>query len=330
MLLSLSLLASALAGPSDTIAVNVINYPESDISLSILGSLLLTPAYANITAALNGTGNYTLFAPSDGAFAAAIDDGLNTNDTSLINAVLLYHTLSLTVYSNELVALQFPDTLLNSSPYVLLGGAYQVVSVANNSGLVTTNWGISTNASQTATVLVADIESSNGVIHIIDNVEIPPTDIVDQAVSYGLTTLLAAVVAADLDGAVTLPSLTIFAPTNEAFANAGLNISALTQDQLTAILELHVVASVAYSTQLSQGQKIPTLAGSSLTVNIASNGSVQFVGPKNTATVVTPNILVSNGVIHVIDTVLVPGSGAAAGCSLLLVVASLLVTTFNL
>ena len=137
------------------------------------------------------------------------------------------------------------------------------------------------------------------------------SDIVDTAVSAGsFTTLIAALEAADL--ADTLRGdgpYTVFAPTDEAFAKlpAGTLDELLkpeNKDQLTAILTYHVAEGSVASADLSDGQTIPTLQGSELTVAI-SGGTVR-VGD---GTVTTPDVAASNGVIHVVDTVLLPKMG---------------------
>lgn len=195
---------------------------------------------------------------------------------------------------------------------MLLGGAGQVVSVTSSSDGVFTNWGAPGNLSTTAQVVQANISASNGVIHIIDTVQLLPLDAVTTGSDAGLTTLLAAVVKAGLASAVTeTQSITIFAPTNQAFVNAGLDPANLTAAQLAPILLYHVVPSVAYSTSLSNNQNLPTLFNSSLTVKI--NGSnVQIQAAGSTANVVLANVLVENGVVHVIDTVLLPHSSGVS------------------
>lgn len=133
-------------------------------------------------------------------------------------------------------------------------------------------------------------------------------NIAEIAIDNGnFTTLVAALEKADLVGAVSGKGpLTVFAPTDEAFAKLlkQLNISKndlLNHPQLKEILLFHVVSGKVMSKDLTNGMKVPTLNGESLTVNL-TNGAVKING----ATVVTPNIEATNGVIHVIDTVLVP------------------------
>merc|ERR1719284_204325 len=188
------------------------------------------------------------------------------------------------------------------------------VSVTTNDGMITAN------------VVTADVKALNGVIHVIDNVLIPgqmetvttptpdtPTtavslpNIVETAQSIDdFSTLVAAVVAADLVDTLSSPGpFTVFAPLNSAFAELGqekLNELLANPDQLSSILTYHVVSGEAFSTDLSDGQQIETVNGASVTVSISMDGGVMIDGAK----VVTADVKASNGVIHVIDKVLIP------------------------
>jgi len=177
----------------------------------------------------------------------------------------------------------------------------------------------------TTRVVTADVAASNGIIHAIDKVLIPPTqkitDIVVAATQQGspaqFTALLAALqrpAAAALLTAAADPAanLTVFAPTDAAFqallTQLGLtNLSQVPDATLVAVLRLHVVGSRAFSSDLSNGQTVTALggpvtvgvSGSSVTVKGGGNGM-------NTANVTAANILATNGVVHVIDRVLLP------------------------
>ena len=129
-------------------------------------------------------------------------------------------------------------------------------------------------------------------------------DIVDQAVVRGFSALVSAVTTAGLVSALRGGTLTVFAPTNAAFA-AIPGGAPTTPAGLTPVLQLHVVGSRALSSQLTEGQQLPTLlTGTSLTVSL-TNG-VRVTGPRNSAAVTTADIVAKNGVIHVVDTVLLP------------------------
>jgi uncharacterized surface protein with fasciclin (FAS1) repeats len=129
-------------------------------------------------------------------------------------------------------------------------------------------------------------------------------DIVDNAIVRGFSSLVGAVTTAGLGTALRGGNLTVFAPTNAAFA-AIPGGAPTTAAALTPVLQLHVVGSRALSSQLTNGQLLPTLLPNvSLTVGLTTG--VRITGPRNFASVVTPNIVAKNGVIHVIDTVLLP------------------------
>ncbi|WP_353847851.1 fasciclin domain-containing protein [Caldilinea sp.] len=167
-------------------------------------------------------------------------------------------------------------------------------------------------------MIAADIEASNGVIHVIDAVILPPSEeaaeeapgnIAEVAAAAGnFETLLAAVEAAGLVDALTSEGpFTVFAPTDEAFAALpeGTIESLLADPEgaLTQILLYHVVSGKVMSTDLSDGMTAETLQGSPVTFSI-KDGVVKV----NDATVIAADIEASNGVIHVIDAVILPPS----------------------
>lgn len=300
LVLALALFGSAQVDPKNTIYQNLAFIP----STSTLYAVLSDPNYKPVMDALNSPGTITLFAPNNAAFDAA---KIDTTNVPLVTDVLLYHALGATVKSTDLAPQQFPRTLLTDPKYVTLKGLGQVVDVTSNSNGVFTNWGLPGNASQTAQVVIADVICSNGVIHVISAVQMIPLDVATTCQNAGLTTLLNAVVKAGLVSAVTTtPQITIFAPTNQAFINAGIDPNQLTPDQLTPVLTYHVVPATAFSVDLSDKQVLPTLQGETLTISITAGG-VQVIDSKgNAANVIAANVIVQNGAVHVIDRVLLP------------------------
>ena len=155
-------------------------------------------------------------------------------------------------------------------------------------------------------VTAADIEADNGVIHVVDQVILPPT-VVDVAIANdNFTTLVQAVVKAGLVETLSGDGpFTVFAPTNDAFAAlfTDLGISGLddlTAEQLVPILTYHVISGNVLSTDLTNGD-VPTLnEGNSLTVDLSAGVNI------NDSQVVAADIQASNGVVHVIDKVLIP------------------------
>jgi uncharacterized surface protein with fasciclin (FAS1) repeats len=164
------------------------------------------------------------------------------------------------------------------------------------------------------------VMASNGVIHVLDGVLLPT--IVDTAVGYddGMTTfktLVTAVTAADLGATLAGPGpLTVFAPTDKAFAalKAALGdaaFDAILKDKakLGAILKYHVVSGAVFSKDVKSGE-VPTVNGAKFTVTVGSDGKVTITdGTKATANVVLTDLPNSNGVIHVIDKVILPPAG---------------------
>jgi uncharacterized surface protein with fasciclin (FAS1) repeats len=261
---------------------------------------------ADLVTTFQGTGTFTVFAPTDDAFkAVGIDQAFITANTKeLLAAVLKYHVLGTKVSVAEIA------TANNTEVTTLNGKAF----VTKNAG------GVSING---AKVTSADVAASNGVIHVIDRLILPPNqDIVaylQGIADYSL--LVEAVVKA---GLVTVLQgtgpFTVFAPNNAAFIALGApystaaGIKGLTDAQtasLKNILLYHVVASRAFSANLTAGAVPTALATKSVTVNLDSGVKITGIAAGNTATVATSpvtkfNIVATNGVIHTIDKVLLP------------------------
>jgi transforming growth factor-beta-induced protein len=158
-----------------------------------------------------------------------------------------------------------------------------------------------------ASIVATDIEASNGVIHVIDSVILPPADIVDVAAEAGsFNTLIAAVQAAGLEETLRSKGpFTVFAPTDEAFAKLPEGtVEALLADPeaLANILLYHVVPGKVMAADVSDGLEAETAQGSSVRFAIHSDGAPAIEGALITAT----DIEAFNGVIHVIDSVILP------------------------
>lgn len=282
--------------------IDAVLLPPAIVTSSIWDIVVDSPVHQTLEAAVNaaelagvldGAGTFTLFAPTDAAFAAlpaGTVDALLVDPTGTLADILLYHVVGSVAMSGDL-----------SNGQVITTALGQDITVTIDNGQVFIN---------DALVTVADIEATNGVVHVIDAVLLPelPTNNIWDIVSNSdvHNTLQAAIEAAGL--VETLQSAgpyTLFAPTDAAFAAlpAGL-IDALLADptgDLTQILFYHVLNGVALSTDLSDGQIVTTLQGQTVTVTF-SNGNV-FI---NDAQVIAADLLADNGVVHVIDAVLVP------------------------
>jgi uncharacterized surface protein with fasciclin (FAS1) repeats len=273
---------------------------SKDIVDTAVGAGSFTTLAAALTAAdlvttLKGAGPFTVFAPTDAAFAklppGTVDNLLKPENKAMLQSVLKYHVVAGKVLAADVVKLTKATTLQGSDVAITVSGGAVKVNTAN--------------------VTMTDILASNGVIHVIDTVLLPPEplkDIVDAAVAAGsFKTLAAALTAADL--VTTLKGagpFTVFAPTDAAFAKLppGTVDNLLKPENkamLSAILTYHVVAGKVLAADVVKLTKAPTVNGKDVTVTV--NGAAVKV---NNANVTMTDILASNGVIHVIDTVLLP------------------------
>lgn len=240
---------------------------------------------------LSGEGPFTVFAPTDAAFAALPEGTLDAllADIPALTNILLYHVAGANAFSSDLSDGDLVMTLEGSDVEVTI----------NNDGVFIND----------AQVIVANIEADNGIVHVIDAVLAPlPATVVDIIVnSPDHNTLEAAVVAAGLVETLSGDGpFTVFAPTDAAFAAlpAG-TVAALLADipALTNILTYHVVGAEAFSSDLTDGQMVMTLQGSDVEVTINGNGV--FI---NNAQVTVADLEAENGVVHVINAVLLPSS----------------------
>ena len=267
----------------------------ADVALgsAVHSTLVQAVIQARLLPALtNPFSQLTVFAPTNDAFTAALT-ALGLTPAQLLASPLLtdylkYHVLGTEVVSTALTNGQIATPLnTTNSLKVTIDGTNVFINQAQ--------------------VNAADIQAENGVVHSIGSVLLPVQTVADVAIGSAVhSTLVSAVVEARLLPALTNPfdSLTVFAPTNIAFDNLatalGTNIAGiLANPELADILLYHVVGSEVLSTALMNGPVV-TLNGQSVTVNLMSGVMI------NTANVITPNVQADNGVVHIIDAVLVP------------------------
>lgn len=288
--LVLSLLIVGCAAPAPKTVTEVVVGSENHNTLE---AALVA---ANLVETLNGEGPFTVFAPTDAAFAAlpaGALDALLADPTGDLTKILTFH-----VVPGKALAADLKDGQVLTT----VNGAELTVSIVEGSVMIN---GVK--------VSTADIAAGNGVVHVLDGILLPPappapaTTVVDVVVnSDNHNTLEAAVLAAGL--AETLSGtgpFTVFAPTDAAFAAlpAG-TVETLLKDpagDLTKILLYHAVGAKALSSDLTNGQTIATINGANVTVTINESGV--FI---NGAKVSVADIEASNGVVHVIDAVLLP------------------------
>jgi|AntRauTorckE5430_2_1112549.scaffolds.fasta_scaffold00445_6 transforming growth factor-beta-induced protein len=247
-----------------------------------------------LDATLAGTGDFTVFAPTDDAFAAAGIDLSAVSDTDLTN-LLLYHVLGVSITAGEIG---------DGDTFASTAGTYGPGDSALSMLINKTGSAVSINSD--ATVVVADVAATNGVIHAIDKVLAPQT-IVDFATkAAGTSELAGALVAADLVDALSgTDPLTVFAPVNSAFTAIATTVESLTTEQLVEVLTYHVVSGNVRSEALSV-TVVPTL-NTTNTIDIRQEGGTFYVqnGDNRTDFLLT-DIQGTNGVIHLIDAVLIP------------------------
>jgi uncharacterized surface protein with fasciclin (FAS1) repeats len=253
---------------------------------------------AGLVETFAGEGAFTVFAPTDDAFAALPEGTVEAllADIPALTEVLTYHVLDGVVPSETALT-------LDANMVETLSGKDFYVSVVDGNLYI-----------NGAMVIIADIEASNGVIHVIDAVLLPPAEdklsIAEIAVADGrFNTLVAALDAAGLvETFAGEGSFTVFAPTDDAFAALPEGtVEGLLADipALTNILTYHVLGSeVPAEVALTlDGQTAETLSGASFSLSIR-DGSL-FI---DEAQVIITDIMASNGIIHVIDAVLIPAN----------------------
>ncbi|KAL8959407.1 MAG: hypothetical protein Q9183_005639 [Haloplaca sp. 2 TL-2023] len=261
---------------------------------------------------LGSAQNITILAPSNEAFEAFMETPMaqalmgedGQMDSEAVQALLMYHVLNGTYASDTVTETPtFIPTMLNNTDYANVTGG-QVVSAVTQEDNVLIYSGLSNNA----TVTTPDNEFDGGVVHIIDTVLTIPRPISDTANAANLSSLVGALTRSQLAGPLdSMMDVTVFAPNNSAFRAIGSAVGNLTNEQLAEILSYHVVnGTVGYSSDLMDGMTLTTLGGGELTISI-EEGDV-FV---NSALVQRSDILVANGVVHVIDNVLNPNNSMA-------------------
>jgi uncharacterized surface protein with fasciclin (FAS1) repeats len=247
---------------------------------------------AGLDGALDSPGAFTVFAPTDAAFALVpqpIIDALIADPTGILTFILTYHVVPSVALSTDL-----SDGMVITT----LSGVDVNVSIINGDVFI-----------NHAQVIVADIVTDNGVVHVIDAVIAPGViannvwEIIQASPSH--TILETAILAAGLDGTLSDDFFfTVFAPTDEAFGAlpAGTIESLIANPTaLTNILLYHAAGDVVNSTDLVDGQSITMLQGDNTTITLGMGGAMI-----NNANIVAADLNAWNGVIHVIDAVLLP------------------------
>ena len=273
---------------------------------------------ADLVAALDGPGPYTVFAPSNEAFQTLFNqlgvDGIEDLSAEALTPILLNHVVSGSVQSYDLNT-GYVETLNSFTPdqlgadiYVQVAGTKSSITDDDKLELISNKLAQNVMVNGSTSVIIADIMASNGIIHKIDEV-ILPSNIVDFAITNpAFSILVEAVVKAELVEALSSEGpFTVFAPTTAAFEElfTALGVSGINDipaETLKPILLYHVIGDNVIAEEVGKGS-VPTLNTSS-SIMIDIQGSM--VTLNGSSRVVATDVQGSNGVIHVIDEVLLP------------------------
>jgi uncharacterized surface protein with fasciclin (FAS1) repeats len=294
--LSMAVFMTGCGGGNDP---DIVQIAQSNPELSILVEAV---SAAGLVDTLKAKGPYTVFAPTNAAFASLLTELGVTKaqllaDKELLTSVLTYHVLAGRIAK--------ADVPLGKAITTVQGGIFKIDSMG---GVLK----ITDGRNRVSTITATDINAYNGVIHTIDKVILPANKTIVQAAQSlpDFSILVEAVVAADLQGTLSgTGPFTVFAPTNAAFA-AALNELGITKDALfankallTKILTYHVVPGRVLKADVPVGVNISTVEGETFSIN----SSLQITDQRaRMANIVATDVLTSNGVIHVIDKVILP------------------------
>lgn len=291
-LLTLSSAASLPGGGDSGCSASRPDIVSTAVAAGDFQTLAAALGAAGLVETLQGPGPFTVFAPTDAAFAklpkGAVESLLEPENRHALIDLLKYHVVAGNVPAAAVVERPGLESLLGQRLKIHVEEG--AVSVAG------------------ARVTKADLACSNGVIHVVDTVLMPVREnLVEVAAKAGaFQTLLTAAKAAGLADTLAKDGpFTVLAPTDDAFAKLpkGTLESLLEPEnraQLAAILKAHVISGRAFSDQVAGLATVRTIAGDELKVD--THEGIRIGG----ARVVTPDLQASNGVVHVIDTVIVP------------------------
>jgi transforming growth factor-beta-induced protein len=286
-------LACAVVASMGSMAFAQKNIVDTAVEAGSFKTLAAALGAADLVGAVSGPGPFTVFAPTDEAFkklpAGTVDTLLKPENKAKLQAILKYHVVSGKVMAADVVKVKGAVSLNGQRIDVKVSGGKVTVDAAN--------------------VVKTDIACTNGVIHVIDSVILPASDsipaVADKAGTF--KTLLAAVKAGGLVETLSGEGpFTVFAPTDEAFAKLpAATLADLlkpeNKEKLASILKYHVVAGRVYSEAAVAAKSAATVQGASVKISASDKGA--FV---NDAKIVVTDIDASNGVIHVIDSVIMP------------------------
>ena len=290
-------LLQACGGSDDEPQRNIVELAQNTPDLSILVEAVVAAGLAPTLS----TGTLTVFAPTNAAFAALLTELGVTKEALLANKPLLTAVLTYHVLGSKVMRADVP---LGKAITPVSGGFFKIES---NNGLKITD-----GRNRVSTITSTDIQASNGVVHLVDKVLLPADkDIVATASALpDFSILVEAVVAAGLVSTLQgAGPFTVFAPTNAAFAalltELGVTKDALLANKtlLTQVLTYHVVPARVLKAEVPVNTAITTVQGQTFTIN-----SSMVITDQNmrTSNIVATDVFTNNGVIHVVDKVILP------------------------
>ncbi|KAL8927421.1 MAG: hypothetical protein Q9172_001352 [Xanthocarpia lactea] len=276
---------------------------QSNKNLSEFTTLLTS--YGDIYANLSFQSDITILAPNNEAFNkipySSLGPAFKANQSQIVRSILQYHIIPglhpAGAYNGSFT---FDQTWLQNTSYtnVTRGQVIGGVQQAGNVNVFTSGLGTR------STLVTPDLAFKGGIVHVIDNFLVPPQNFIQTVPQFNLTAAGGAVENTSLaDYVNTNQDLTIFVPRNAAFQALGETLQSMPSSQLQRLLNYHIVNSttVGYSSNLPNGTILRTRSGQNLTITFASNSL--FV---NQARVIQQDLLLSNGVMHVLDNFLDP------------------------
>lgn len=279
--------------------MSIVEIASGDAQFSTLVAAL---QQADLVSVLEGAGPFTVFAPTNTAFTNAGID-LNTISDEALKEVLLYHVLGGAKITSGILD-EGQTYASTASTYGPASTQLSVLIEKNGSAVVLNG---------TTNVSTADVDATNGVIHIVDEV-LMPLDIVGHAsANSNFTSLVNALVAADGNLVNVLSGdgpFTVFAPLNSAFTAIQSTVDGLSSEQLAKVLTYHVTSGNVRADALTDGMTVPTVnTPETFTVNIAADGAVTLTDAGGgVSKVLSTDVQATNGVIHVLESVIIPGN----------------------
>ena len=286
-----------------------LNIVETAVATEDLSTLVDALTQAGLVSTLEGDGPFTVFAPTNAAFQALLDSEPTWNSLSDIDNAVLANVLKFHVLAADVKAADLTDSYVTS---LATGPNDEQISLQ-----IDVTGGVKFNGS--AEAVTTDIATTNGTVHIIDEVMLPPSVVGLALNNPAFSTLVSALTREDLDPADDFVGIlsgdgpfTVFAPTNDAFqalldTNDEWNTLAdIPVETLTAVLKYHVVAGAnVQSDELTDDQVIETFQGSSITVDLTDGAKIETTSGQSVAVAIA-NVQGSNGVVHAVGEVLIP------------------------